>query len=273
MTDDDLVRIFLSGRPLTTQRKYREALRQLRAALPSLGGATLDQLQRWAASLAHLAPATQKRLIATASSFYAFHQKQGTLSGNPATALRAPKLRDTLAERILTREQVHALLGAAACHRDRAALTVLYYGGLRASELCGLRWRDVQPRGDLGAQLAILGKGGKPRTVLLPPVGADPLLALRGAAAKPGDLCLGIDARTLHRIVKRSAKRAGLPDAVSPHWLRHALASHALDAGAPVHVVQQTLGHASLTTTTRYVHARPDEGAGQYLAQNSSRAA
>jgi integrase/recombinase XerD len=69
----------------------------------------------------------------------------------------------------------------------------------------------------------------------------------------------------VHLIVKAAAKRAKLPAAMSAHWLRHSHASHALDRGAPVHVVQSSLGHASLTTTTRYSHARPGDSSARYL--------
>jgi len=66
-------------------------------------------------------------------------------------------------------------------------------------------------------------------------------------------------------ILNKAARRAGAPDGVSPHWFRHAHAAHALDRGAPAHLVQQTLGHQSLATTSRYAHARPDDSSGQYL--------
>ena len=68
------------------------------------------------------------------------------------------------------------------------------------------------------------------------------------------------------RIVRKAAQRAGLELAVSPHWLRHAHASHALDHGAPIHLVQATLGHASVATTGRYLHARPSDSSARYLA-------
>jgi len=81
-------------------------------------------------------------------------------------------------------------------------------------------------------------------------------------------LCYGgpLSRVQVHRIVKSAAKRAGLKPNISAHYLRHAHCSHALDRGAPVHVVQQTLGHASLTTTTRYSHARPGDSSARYLA-------
>jgi integrase/recombinase XerD len=68
------------------------------------------------------------------------------------------------------------------------------------------------------------------------------------------------------RIVRAAAARAGISLAVSPHWLRHAHASHALDRGAPIHLVQATLGHASVATTGKYLHARPTDSSARYLA-------
>ena len=148
-------------------------------------------------------------------------------------------------------------------------LRLLYAGGLRISEACGLCWRDVQPRDDAG-QATVYGKGGKTRVILLPASVWRALAPLRQGAdqdapvfrsAKGGHL----DPSAVHRVVKAAAARAGLPASVSAHWLRHAHASHALDRGAPIHLVQQTLGHASLTTTSKYAHARPSDSSGRYL--------
>ncbi len=74
-----------------------------------------------------------------------------------------------------------------------------------------------------------------------------------------------LDTRQLGRIVKAAAKRAGLDEDVSPHWMRHAHASHALDRGAPIHLVRDTLGHESAATTSRYLHARPDDSSSRFL--------
>jgi integrase/recombinase XerD len=74
-----------------------------------------------------------------------------------------------------------------------------------------------------------------------------------------------LDASQVRRIVYAAAKKAGLEQKVSPHWMRHAHASHALDRSAPIHLVQATLGHASVSTTGRYLHARPTESSSFYL--------
>ena len=75
-----------------------------------------------------------------------------------------------------------------------------------------------------------------------------------------------LDRGRVRVILRRAAQRAGVTDSVSPHWLRHAHASHALDHGAPIHLVQATLGHASVATTGRYLHARPTDSSARYTA-------
>ena len=117
----------------------------------------------------------------------------------------------------------------------------------------------------------MFGKGGKTRAVLLPRVTWTLLAALRGEAGPDAPMFRSrrgglLDASQVHRVVKAAAARAGLPPGVSAHWLRHAHASHALDCGAPVHLVQATLGHASVATTGRYLHASPTDSSAKYLA-------
>jgi integrase/recombinase XerD len=154
--------------------------------------------------------------------------------------------------------------------RNATLLRLAYAAGLRISEVAGLRWRDLAARDDAG-QVTVLGKGGRTRAVLLSPETWRTVEALRGDAdpdapvfrsAKGGPL----GCPQVHRILKAAAARAGLPATVSLHWLRHAHVSHALDRGAPAHLVQATVGHASLTTTSRYAHARPNDSSARYLA-------
>ena len=153
--------------------------------------------------------------------------------------------------------------------RRRAFLRLLYLTGLRISEACALTWRDMTRR-QQGGTANVFGKGGKTRAVPIGPSLWKDLFALRGEGGAaspvvPGHSGAALDLKAADRIVKRAARRAGLPPNVSCHFLRHAHASHALDNGAPVHEVQATLGHTSLATTSRYVHTRPDKGSGSFL--------
>ena len=119
--------------------------------------------------------------------------------------------------------------------------------------------------------ITVFGKGGKTRTILLKSGMWQELLSIKGEAGT-GDVLFrsrkgggALDASQVRRIIYAAARRAGMHQKVSPHWMRHAHASHALDRRAPIHLVQTTLGHASVSTTGRYLHARPMESSSFYL--------
>jgi site-specific recombinase XerD len=288
-TDAQLLELWLFGRGPHTQRAYRREaavfLTFLGARGLGLATATLGDLQAYADGLAGLAPASRQRALAAVKSLLTFGHRIGYLPVNVGAAVKLPPVRDALAERLLARERVTRLIALEPDARNRALLLVLYVGGLRISEACALRRRDLRPRDDqpgAGGQLAVQGKGGKTRYVLLPVAVWRELAAVSGlhgpggapgapeaepdapvfrSKRSPGPL----DVRTAARVVKAAAQRAGLPPGTSPHWLRHAHASHALDARAPVHLVRDTLGHASLATTSRYAHARPGDSSALHL--------
>lgn len=270
--DAPLIRSWLHARPATTRAVYAAAIAALRVDLKvNLAAATLDQLQAHADSLAHLAPRTQGKRLAAIRSFYAWHVRTGTLERNPAAALRLPKIPTDLAERILTEAQVGDLLAKAASQRDYIAIRLLYMAGLRASELVGLRWRNVVARGE-GGQLTVHGKGGKTRHVAIDGAMFSELASLRGER-KAGDPVFGFSVRTLQNIVARAGRAAGFDPVPSCHWLRHCTASHLIAKGVPISDVQTLLGHSSIAVTGRYLHSRPSFCAGDYLAQNSDRSA
>ena len=123
----------------------------------------------------------------------------------------------------------------------------------------------------LAAQVTVFGKGSKTRVVLLPPSVWAELVALRAGAQPDAPVFRSRKGGHLHRtaierLVGDAAAQAGLEGKVSPHWLRHSHATHALERGAPIHLVQATLGHASVATTGRYLHARPTDSSARYLA-------
>jgi len=164
------------------------------------------------------------------------------------------------------------MIGAEQKPQARAVLSLLYRVGLRASEAAALRHKDLSPRGRSGGQAAVLGKGDKVRVVLLPPAIWRELSEL-GVPGQPDAPVVSkgtgrpLDRWDIHRIVKRAAKRVGLSGAISAHWLRHSHASHALDHGAPLHAVQKSLGHASVATTSIYLHVRPGDSSAKYLPE------
>jgi site-specific recombinase XerD len=287
--DDDaqMIRLWLArSSSSNTRRNYeREARRFLAHIGKPLGQVRIGDLQDYVAGRSG-SSATVALTAAALKSLFTFAQEVGFLRFNIGAAVKVPPIKSTLAERIMSEADALLMIRQEPILRNRVLLTVLYGGGLRISEVCGLRWRDLAVREDAG-QATVFGKGGKTRVVLLSAATWKVLTALReGATRQVGDLNDAdaklasaspdapvflsrkggaLDPSAVHRVVKAAAARAGLPVEVSAHWLRHAHASHSLDRGAPIHLVQATLGHASVATTGRYLHARPSESSARFL--------
>lgn len=273
-SDDQLVALWLGTyRSPHTVRSYASDAAAFRryVGLP-LRDVRLVDIQAFSGSLAGSggADSSAARRLSAIKSLVGFGHRIGYLPWDTAAPVRLPPIQDRLAERILTEWQVQRMLELERHPRNAAILRLLYSAGLRIAELCGLHWRNLVVRTE-GGQVSVFGKGGKTRVIVLPASIWDRLNALRGRSGPDDPVFRSrkgggpVGARQVHNIVKAAALRAKLPDEVSAHWFRHAHASHALDRAAPVHVVQATLGHASLTTTTRYSHARPGDSSAKYL--------
>ena len=216
-----------------------------------------------------LAPASLARHLVSLKLFFRYLQLEGVLVDNPVELLGSQKLWQRVPE-VLSPELVDRLLESPrklepCWRRDRAMLELLYATGCRASELSNLKTRDVH----LAAGHCLChGKGDKQRLV---PLGKRavaaiqeyleherPQLAARSSAA-PEWLLLSRRGRRLRReriweLIKYYAKRAGAPDTISPHTLRHSFATHVLAGGADLRQVQEMLGHANISTTQIYTH-------------------
>jgi integrase/recombinase XerD len=216
-----------------------------------------------------LAPTSLRRRAAAIKGFYRFAFGEGLIGADVAAHLDLPRMPRLLPE-TLTQPEVERLLAAPRPEAilDRALLELLYAAGLRISEALNLDLEDLSLD---GAFVRVIGKGDRERLV---PVGEVALDALRAWLAGPraalveahhvapvrgGPLLIGTSGRRLARqqawaIVKRAAAAAGLGGRVSPHTLRHSFATHLLEGGADLRIVQELLGHASISTTQLYTH-------------------
>ena len=214
-----------------------------------------------------LAPTSLRRRAASIRGFYRFAFGEGVIGIDVAAHLDLPRQPRLLPE-TLTVAEVEALLEAAPDLRGRALLELLYAAGLRVSEGLGLDREDLSTDGGF---VRVIGKGDKERLVPVGDIALDwlarwigeerpSLLALHHVEpARGGPLFLGDRGRRLARqqafqIVRAAARRAGLPESVSPHTLRHSFATHLLEGGADLRIVQELLGHASISTTQLYTH-------------------
>lgn len=211
------------------------------------------------------ASASLCRALIALKVFFRFLKREGVVPRHPGIDLETPKLWQILPE-VLTPEEINRLLGQADLKtwkglRDRAILEVLYASGLRVSELCQLNLYDVNDE-----DVRIKGKGGKERLV---PIGSHAIAAVDAylgfrdlpQAASPQSCPLFISERgkritrvAIWTMVKQYARQAGIKKNISPHTLRHSFATHLLDNGADLRIIQEMLGHANISSTDRYTH-------------------
>ena len=267
-----------------TVRNYATDLRQFFHFLEreglELGSLTRQDFRIYLALLHQrgTAPASVARKVSTVRSFYKFLVREGVVPSNPLAEVRGPR-RPRRLPSYLTYEHVAALIEAADEEspqglRDRALLELVYAAGVRLSEAVGLDVDDL----DLDEATArVMGKGGKERIVLLgvPAVAAlrrylsegRPFLA-RGRHERA--LFLNRDGQRLsgrwvQEVIKKYALKAGIDKRVWPHLLRHSFATHLLDGGADLRVVQELLGHATPTSTQVYLHVTQERQRQRYL--------
>ncbi|OBI09369.1 recombinase XerC, partial [Mycobacterium sp. E2462] len=265
------------GRSAHTRRAYLGDLRSLWAFLQQRGvdlaGLSLPLLRAWLASAAGAGTArtTLARRTSAVKSFTAWAVRRGLLAEDPAARLQVPKAHRTLPA-VLRQDQALDAMSAAKSGaqqgdpralRDRLIVEMLYATGIRVSELCGLDVDDVDSHHRL---IRVLGKGNKQRTVPFGVPAADALgawlstgrPALATAESGPA-LLLGargrrLDVRQARTVVHETVSAVdGAPD-IGPHGLRHSAATHLLEGGADLRVVQELLGHSSLATTQLYTH-------------------
>ena len=181
-SDDQLLELWLHGRPEHTQRAYRaEADRFIGYVEKPLRSVKLSDIQSFADHLAEagLKPSSVHRAMSAVKSLFGFGFRLGYLQFDVGRAIRIPSFRDELAERILSEAEVLRIISLEPNPRNRAILLTLYAGGFRVSELCSLKWRHLQDRDEAG-QITVFGKGGKTRTVLMPRSVWEALQSLQG---------------------------------------------------------------------------------------------
>ncbi len=276
-TDVELIETFADalwmehGLSQNTLAAYRRDLshfsRWLEHRAAGLGGASRVNVLEYLSSLAAAPPRTVARRLSALRRFYGWLLREGRVAEDPCARVSAPRLGRPL-PRSLSEAEIEALLGAPDVEgplglRDRAMLEVLYATGLRVSELVGLRLEETDLRQGL---VRVTGKGGRQRLV---PLGEEAVAWLERYLAEARGVLLGPRAsdavfptargsamtrQAFWQLVKRYAARAGIARALSPHTLRHAFATHLLDHGADLRVVQMLLGHADVSTTQIYTH-------------------
>lgn len=263
---------------LSDLAQFHEFLKERGLCLGAAGQVKIDQvdIHVMRAYLAALAKGRKKssigRKLAALKKFFRFLVAAHKIAKDPLLLIHSPKQEKPLPG-FLSVDDAFQLLGAIKIEngldvRDRAVLEVFYSTGIRVSELVGLNWADVDFHLEI---IRVVGKGSKERIV---PIGEIALQALRDYGQEQRTRwqvgCKGetaiflnnrgqrITTRSVARIVDKHLKLAGIPVRIGPHGLRHSFATHLLNSGADLRVIQELLGHASLSTTQKYTHLNLD---------------
>lgn len=271
MVDEQkLIEMWLDEKSPTTKQSYRLVIDKLTNFCDkSLKEITYNDMFDFKISLQGMSANSVKLYVNTIKSLFRFGYKQGYFATNHADQLQPPKVNLRFDHRMLTEQEVSAIITHTTRQRDALLIRLLYNTGMRVSEICSLKWKNFKPGTD-NCAVTFTGKGSKDRTIYFSLTLWQEMQQALGdmlpespvfRSQKGGHL----DPSQAWRIVQQAAARAGVEGNVSPHWFRHSHATHALQNGASLIEVRDTLGHSNIGVTDRYLHSRPGKSSSSYL--------
>ena len=256
------------GSAVRTVEAYERDLSDYLAFLEDVGVTDVDGVERmmivdYEASLFErgLAASSVKRRVSAVKGLHRFAVREGFTGKNPADALALPKVAERLPD-VLSVEQIFALLdglpaATPAERRDRAIMEVLYGCGLRVSEACGLEKDRIVPVSG-SALSAVVEYLDDARAAFARPQAESSALFLNARGGR-------LSRQSVHKMVARAGLAIGVAN-LHPHTLRHSFATHLLEGGADLRVIQELLGHADISTTQIYTHLDRSRMRAEYLA-------
>lgn len=254
-TDNKVTALWLSDKAITTQKTYSYSLKQFydfsQCNLHQIRVETLIVYREHLLSLGYAVTSINNKLMAI-KSLLSFCHKLEYIKFNVGIVVKSVKSRENILEKILSSDEITALINSAKNQRDSLLIKTLANTGLRISELINLKWTDI----NLG-KITVFGKCGKTRFTPIRQELLSELLILKNKFSPyifHTNRLTPLKRENVHKMLKDVAKRANLSSQVSCHWLRHSIASHALNNGASLHQVKDMLGHGSINTTARYLH-------------------
>jgi integrase/recombinase XerD len=272
LQDQEMIESWLQSKAQKTQIDYRRIANELLDALgdSSLKDATEFFIQSFINLVKHKSPHTQKQRVAIVKALFKFLVKKKYIVLNQADDLKSIEAPNKITERYLSEEEVFRMIDRTQSLRDRCILKLLYGAGLRVGECAASNWKNIQARENGQGQITVVGKRKKQRTVGLSAGVFQELMKLKAENSEAQFIFISrekgrLTSRQILNVVRGAALRAGITKKVSPHWMRHAFASHVLDRGCPLHTLRKDLGHKNIGTTSLYLHARPGDFGGKYL--------
>jgi integrase/recombinase XerD len=271
-TDSEMILSWLTNKQsIYTQKQYNYTIKQfLEFTGKDLSSVKVEDIQDYLRSLQlrKYQASTIKVKLKIIKSLFSYCLKTGYLKGNPAMMVDNPKVEDKISQKLLTVKEVKRLMDNANSIRDKLLVKLMFGLGLRVSEAVNLKWSNFKVS-DGVVNLSVIGKGSKQRTVLVIPSLWQELQQLKRDGIDylftAYNRNTPLKRNSAHTLLKKIADRAGLTDKLSCHWLRHSHATEAIKGGCDLSLLQQSLGHSSITTTQKYLCLRVGEGSGSYI--------
>lgn len=265
-TDLEIISLWFDGKSSTTIATYRSIVKGFFAFLGDrqLKDVMFEDLVLYRRGLElRYKSTTIANKLRCIKSLLSFAQKIGYLDINVGSLVKLPKSKDSLGSKILPKEDIAKLIEAATA-RDSLMLKCMYFMGVRVSEVCNLRFSDLNNK-----VVSIFGKGDKNRHLICPKSLWDDLMLWksnhRGEFVFLSRNGKQINRTRWHVNLKRLCAKVGVNEKLSSHWLRHAHSSHSLESGCSIRLLQASLGHSNVSTTERYLSVRPDAGSSQFV--------
>jgi integrase/recombinase XerD len=268
-TDLEIISLWLHGKAKSTTFNYIQAVQQfLSFTGKPLADIYYEDLVNYQKMLVMKGykPSTQRTKVTAIKSLYSFCTKLGYLPINIAAQIPNIKVNDSPRLKAINKDVISLLVKEADSKRDKMIVKTLYLLGLRVSELINLRWSDFHILNGL-VELEVIGKGNKPRTVLVPNDLYQDLLSIKSHYEYifiSWQHETKLHRSTVNKLLRVLCDKLGIKS-INPHAFRHSHATHALASGCDLSLLQQSLGHADIATTQKYLSIRQGEGSSTYL--------
>lgn len=271
-TDEEIIASWLRDKPSQlTKRQYGNSIKQFVNFIGcELKEVKIEDLQQFKEmlELKGYKPATVKNKLLNVKSFFSFAFAVGYLSANVASLVKLPKVHRRTASMRIAHTEIQQLIDGARCVRDKLIIKMMYFLGLRVSEVLAIKWSDFYLDGN-NVKVYICGKGNKERSLNVP----HPLyLELKGL--QEVDIDYVFHAYHRNEMLKRQAvnimlvrlkKRLGIDSHIHPHKFRHEHSMTALDNGCDIHLLSRSLGHSSVSVTEYYLKGRERESSSKFI--------
>ncbi len=274
--ESKLIQSWLFSKPESTRVSYQTDVKQFFDFYQGLGlglkAITENHVNLFLRENKNLKASSLSRKKSAISSLLKHLVKKGYLDKNPCDLLDPIKVPDQTQFRVLSHEEILRMIELEDLERNKTILRTLYKTGLRVGELVSLRFSSIKNR-DGKYFLIVVGKGSKTRTIGIDQKSYENLKYLKDENSKSNEdfifrsrkLNSKLSTKAVWHIIKTMAKRAGLDPKFSPHWTRHSHATKALELGEDLRIIQHTLGHDSIMTTTKYTNVYPGKSSGEKI--------